>query len=74
MAALKLIGRSSTIVRPSRKVTVLGDVPDNRILECAVTALADIIVTGDYHLLKLREFEGIPIVRLADFLRMIPSE
>jgi putative PIN family toxin of toxin-antitoxin system len=73
-AALKLIGRTASIVRPSRKVTVLEDVPDNRILECAVTAQADLIVTGDHHLLKLREFEGIPIVSLADFLRTIPPE
>ena len=35
-------------------------------------AQADLIVTGDHHLLHLREFEGIPLVRLADFLRMIP--
>ncbi len=73
-AALKMIGRAATIVRPSRKVTVLEDVPDNRILECAVMAQADLIVTGDHHLLKLKEFEGIPIVRLVDFLRMIPVE
>lgn len=41
---------------------------------CAATAQADLIVTGQHHLLDLREFEGIPIVRLADFLRTIPSE
>jgi putative PIN family toxin of toxin-antitoxin system len=73
-AALKQVGRAATILRPSRKVAVLEDVPDNRILECAVTARADLVATGDQHLLKIREFEGIPIVRLADFLRMIPSE
>lgn len=73
-AALKMIGRAATIVRPSRKVTVVEDLPDNRILECAVTAQADLIVTGDHHLLRLREFEGVPIVRLADFLRMLPLE
>jgi len=72
-AALKQMGRAATILRPARKVTVLDDVPDNRILECAVTAQADLIVTGDHHLLQLKEFEGIPIVRLADFLRTIPS-
>jgi len=72
--ALKMISRAATIVRPSRKVMVLEDLPDNRILECAVTAQADLIVTGDHHLLGLREFEEVPIVRLADFLRMIPSE
>jgi putative PIN family toxin of toxin-antitoxin system len=69
---LKMIARAATIVGPSRTVSVLEDEPDNRILECAVIAEADLIVTGDHHLLDLREFEGIPLVRLADFLRMIP--
>ena len=59
-AALKQIGRAATILRPSRKVAVLEDVPDNRILECAIAAEANLIVTGDHHLLKLKEFEGIP--------------
>lgn len=53
---------------------VLDDLPHNRILECAVTAEADLMVTGDRRFLKLRECEGIPIVSLADFLQMIPSE
>jgi uncharacterized protein len=74
IAALKMIGRMATIVHPSRQVTVLEDVPDNRILECAVTAGADLIVTGDRHLLKIKEFEGVPIVRLADFLRTITPD
>lgn len=55
-------------------MALLQDVPDNRILECAIAAEADLIVTGDHHLLKLKEFEDIPIVRLTDFLRMITSE
>ena len=71
---LKLISRAATIVRPARTVRVLEDLPDNRILECAVSAQAHLIVTGDHHLLALKEFEGIPLVRLADFLRMIPRE
>lgn len=71
-AALKVISRAAIIVRPVCTITVLDDQPDNRILECAVTAQADVIVTGDQHLLKLRTFEGIAIVRVADFLRMIP--
>ena len=73
-AALKIMGRAATIVRPSRTVIVLEAVPDNRILECATTAEADLIVTGDHHLLDIREFEGIPIVGLGDFMRMIPLE
>lgn len=74
MAALKLISRAAMMVQATRKVTVLQDMPDNHILECAVTAQADLIVTGDRELLAHREFEGISIVRLADFLRMVPSE
>lgn len=74
MVSLKLVSRAAMMVRPTRKVTVLQDMPDNHILECAVTAQADLIVTGDRELLALREFEGISIVRLADLLRMVPSE
>ncbi|MEK7761469.1 MAG: hypothetical protein AAB433_07810 [Nitrospirota bacterium] len=55
-------------------MSILEDVPDNRILECAASAQADLIITGNHHLLMLKEFEGIPIVRPADFLRMIPTE
>jgi putative PIN family toxin of toxin-antitoxin system len=69
-AALKMISRASQIVRPSRKVAIVADTADNRILECAVTASADVVVTGDYHLLVLKQFEDIPIVRLSDFLRI----
>lgn len=73
-AALKMIGRAARIVRPVRRITVLEDEPDNRILECAVTGEADLVVTGEEDLLKLREFERIPIVRLAHFLRSVPSD
>lgn len=72
--ALKLISRASTVYKPSERVDVLADAPDNRILECARAAGADLIVTGDRHLLKLRNYQGIPIIRLADLLRMFPSE
>lgn len=69
-AALKLIGRTARIVRPSIEIAVLKDHPDNRILECAVKAQADLVVTGDRHILRLKRFEVSAIVRLADFLRM----
>ena len=74
LAALKQISRAATIVRSGRTVRVLEDLPDNRILECAVSAQADLVVTGDHHILALKAFEGILLVRLADFLRMTPGE
>ena len=56
------------IVRAKRKIKVLKDDPDNRILECAVAGRAEIIVTGDKEILRLQEFEGIEIVSLKEFL------
>lgn len=72
-SVLRVIVRAAVVVRPRRRVSALEDEPDNRILECAAEAGADLIVTGDRDLLRLREFEGIAIVRLADFLRMFPA-
>ena len=72
--ALRLISRAAKVLQPAARLKVLSDGPDNRILECAVEAGADIIVTGDRHLLKLKKFQEIPVVRLVDFLRMFPEE
>ena len=73
-AALRLIGRAATIVRPSVRIMLLEDLPDNRILECAVEAAADLIVTGDHHLLRLRTYQDVAIVRVADFFRLFPED
>lgn len=44
------------------------DEPDNRVLECALAARADVIVSGDQHLLKLQSFRGISIASPRAFL------
>lgn len=56
------------VVTPRRRLKVLRDEPDNRILECAVTAKAKVIVTGDQAMLALNEYQGIRILSLKDFL------
>lgn len=71
---LKLISRHAEVVKPTHRLEVLDDEPDNRILECAVAAGADLIVTGDRHLLRMRSFRGIPIVRLRDLLDTFPDD
>lgn len=68
IAALKLISTVASVVKPESKLAILKDDPDNRILECAQKAAADIIVTGDHHLLELKNFEGIKIITIAEFL------
>ena len=55
-------------VRPRRRVRVLKDEADTRILECAVTGGADSIVTEDQAMLELSGFEGIQITSLRAYL------
>lgn len=65
-----LLADIATLVKPRRRVSVLRDAPDNRILECAIAGRADLIVTGDRALLALGEHAGVRIVRLAEYLEM----
>jgi putative PIN family toxin of toxin-antitoxin system len=65
----RLIGTAAATVVPTVTLQVVErDPDDDRVLECAVTAKADVIVTGDLDLLSLGEYEGIRIAQVADFL------
>ena len=55
-------------VEPSERIKVLNDDPDNRVLECAVSGTADVIVTGDKELLRLRGYEKTKIISLKEYL------
>ncbi len=47
------------------------DVSDDKFLDCAVAGEVDYIVSGDKHLLNLEEYQGIKIVKPADFIRIL---
>ena len=53
---------------------ILADPDDDAVLACAVAARAEIIVSGDSHLLDLKEYEGILIVTAAHLLTRITPE
>lgn len=54
---------------PNRLKGVTTDPDDNMVIECAVVGGATHIVTGDQkHLLPLKSYQGILIVKPADFL------
>lgn len=55
-------------VRPRRRLRVVKDEPDNRILECAIAGRADAIVTGDRALLALRTYRDVRILSLREYL------
>ena len=42
--------------------------PDNRILECAVEGRADVVVTGDRAMLRLRRYADVRIISLREYL------
>jgi putative PIN family toxin of toxin-antitoxin system len=73
-AAIKHISKGVMVIKPKVKLQILVDMLDNRILECAKESGAHLIVTGDKHLLGLKEFEGIGITRIGGFLHILTSD
>jgi uncharacterized protein len=56
-------------VKPAVQLDVIKeDPPDNRILECAVAAGSDYMVTGDKDLLRLGRYDSIRVLSVSDFL------
>jgi putative PIN family toxin of toxin-antitoxin system len=68
---LKAISKVTTVIKTQPNLHLLNDDPDNRILECAIAAKADFIVTGDKHLLSLKYFQNISILKLSNFLEVL---
>lgn len=61
------------LVTPRVRLKVLSDEPDNRILECALTGHAEVIVTGDQAMLRLGEYKGVRMITLKAFLDKFAS-
>lgn len=57
-------------VTPTRTVAVVDDPDDDRIIECAVAARSQYILTYDKAVLRVGIFEGIEILRPDDFSRL----
>jgi putative PIN family toxin of toxin-antitoxin system len=56
-------------VKISRPVAgVCRDHADDIFLACAVNGKAEAIISGDIHLLSLKEYEGIPVLKITDIL------
>lgn len=62
----------STIIMPSVKLDIIKEDPaDNKILECAESGNINYIVSGDKHLLNLKSYKNIQIVRTSEILKII---
>ena len=63
------------LVQPTETIHVIeADPTDDRILECAVAAEAEVIVSGDTHLLSLGRYRDIPIQRVSEFLESLRNK
>ena len=61
----------SELVKPNIKLSIVKeDEDDNRILECAETGDVDYIISGDEHLLNLKNHKNIRIVSPKEFLQV----
>jgi len=67
--------RSAThVVKPMIKLEVVkADADDDRILECAVEAGSEFIISHDNHLLKLKSYEGIEVIKAGAFLHRLEA-
>ncbi len=66
------------LVVPGDIEAVSGSVPDDpadeAVLACALDAEADLVVSGDRHLLDLAEYRGIRIITVREFLEKLSTE
>jgi len=66
----KILALVNIFYPPMDKITIIKEDPDdNKFLACALVARASFIVSGDQHLLKLKNFQDVPIVTPAQFLK-----
>jgi len=66
--AIQDISQTAAVLRPRPTLHILKDEPDNRILECAIDAQANYVISGDRHLLALKRHADSTIISLSDFL------
>jgi len=67
--AVAQVARIASVVKPAEQVQVIAaDPADDRVLEAAAEAGADVIVSGDKHLLRLGNWRSIRIISPAELL------
>ena len=70
-----LVVRKAEFVRPLETITAVeADPTDNKFLEAAIAAQVDLVVSGDQHLLGLKEFRSIRILTAREFIDSLASE
>ncbi len=63
-----ILTEMSEVIKTGSRLKVFKDDPDNRILECAADGRADLIVTGDKEMLRLKDYKDIKIISLRSYV------
>jgi len=71
--SIRIIRKTTTLVIPKRKLDVSRDSDDNKVVECALEARADYIVTGNTRHFPSR-FQDIRIVLPRQFLTVVAAQ
>ncbi len=72
---IDLVRQTFVTVSPMESVQVIKDDPDDdAVIEAALAACAELVVSGDSHLLDLKEFRGIRIVSPASLMKEIEAD
>jgi len=66
---LEFVLAHSDFYTPEANLKLAPDPEDNKFIECALTANAKFIITGDKGLLSVKQFRGIKIITPEDFLK-----
>ena len=64
---------SKVVAIPGTLKVVAADPDDDAVLECAAISQAQYLVSGDRHLLALGSYQGVQIIKAAEFLALLPS-
>jgi predicted nucleic acid-binding protein len=66
-------GISETVV-VEKQVTACRDPKDDKFLSLAVAGKADCIISGDLDLLDMGAYDGIPVYRAVEFLKLFVEQ
>jgi predicted nucleic acid-binding protein len=69
---MRALRRISTLVVPQKQLLATSDPDDNKVLECALEARADYVVTGNIQHFP-RQFQDIRIIPPRRFLTLLAS-
>jgi putative PIN family toxin of toxin-antitoxin system len=72
---LQALYETALLVKTKSRFKIMKEDPeDDMVLRTAYDSKADYIVSGDKHLLSLREFEGIRIVSVDEMLKILEGK